>query len=65
VFSVFKLTFLCELVGGAAKTSHETSEVAFFSRDALPPLSMNRTHPSQLEQSFLRLDDPTLPAYLE
>ena len=31
----------------------------------LPPLSMNRTHPRHLEQIFLRLDDPTLPAYLE
>lgn len=65
VFSVYKLVFLCELIGGAAQTSHETSEVAFFSRDALPPLSMHRTHPRHLEQIFLRLDDPTLPTYFE
>lgn len=65
VFSVYKLIFHCELVGGAAKPSHETSEVAFFSRDALPPLSMHRTHPRHLEQIFLRLDDPTLPTYFE
>ena len=49
----------------ALAIQHETSEVAFFARDALPPLSMNRTHPRHLEQVFLRLDDPTLPTYLE
>lgn len=65
VFSVYKLIFLCELIGGAAQPSHETSEVGFFARDALPPLSMHRTHPRHLEQIFLRLDDPTVPTYFE
>ncbi len=65
VFSVYKLVFLCELIGGAAQPSHETSEVGFFARDALPPLSMHRTHPRHLEQIFLRLDDPTVPTYFE
>src|SRR5438132_13851163 len=32
LFHVYKAFFLCDLVGGSASTSHETSEAAFFSR---------------------------------
>jgi len=65
LFSVYKLIFQCELIGGAARTSHETSDVRFFTRDALPELSMNRTHPRHLEVVFARLDDSSLPAFFE
>jgi ADP-ribose pyrophosphatase YjhB (NUDIX family) len=65
VFSVYKLIFQCELVGGEARVSHETSEVAFFAKDALPELSQHRTHPRHLDAIFARLDDPTLPTFFE
>ena len=39
---VYKMFFLCELIGGAPRTSIETSEVDFFALDALPPLSEGR-----------------------
>ena len=65
IFSVYKLIFQCELVGGEARTSHETSDVRFFPRDALPELSMHRTHPRHLEVVFARLDDASLPAFFE
>lgn len=49
---VYKLFFLCELVGGAAVTSLETEAVGFFSQDAVPPLSLTRVLPSQIDRMF-------------
>ena len=40
---IYKLFFLCELVGGEAATSIETSAAEFFAVDQLPPLSLGRT----------------------
>src|SRR5271163_3898248 len=50
--SIYKMFFLCEINGGAARTSDETSEVGFFSRDELPPLSLGRTTAAQIERMF-------------
>lgn len=65
VFSVYKLIFHCELLGGEARPNHETTEVRFFPRDALPELSMFRTHPRHLEVVFAGVDDPTRPTFFE
>jgi hypothetical protein len=54
--------FICEITGGAARASDETSEVAFFARDALPPLSLGRTTAAQVERMFQHAEDPGLPA---
>jgi ADP-ribose pyrophosphatase YjhB (NUDIX family) len=35
---VYKVIFLCNLVGGSAKTSLETEAVSFFGEDELPAL---------------------------
>jgi ADP-ribose pyrophosphatase YjhB (NUDIX family) len=59
--SIYKLFFICELTGGSARPSIETSEVAFFARDALPPLSIGRTTAAQIERMFEHAQDPTLP----
>jgi ADP-ribose pyrophosphatase YjhB (NUDIX family) len=50
--SIYKLFFICELIGGEARPSNETSEVAFFARDALPPLSIGRSSAAQIERMF-------------
>jgi ADP-ribose pyrophosphatase YjhB (NUDIX family) len=60
--SIYKLFFICEIVGGAARASDETSEVAFFARDALPPLSLGRTTAAQIERMFLHAEHPDLAA---
>ena len=61
-FSCTKLFFVCDLVGGAPATSLETSEVAWFARDALPhELSRGRVLPAQLQRMFEHRRDPTLP----
>jgi ADP-ribose pyrophosphatase YjhB (NUDIX family) len=52
-FHVYKLFFICEIVGGAAQTSAETSEVAFFAEDEVPgELSIGRVLPYQIARMF-------------
>jgi ADP-ribose pyrophosphatase YjhB (NUDIX family) len=59
--SIYKLFFVCELAGGSARPSIETSEAAFFARDALPPLSVGRTTAAQIERMFEHAANPDLP----
>ena len=50
-FHVYKLYFQCELLGGdPLTTSTETEGVGFFSKDALPELSLGRVTPQQIER---------------
>jgi len=60
--SIYKMFFICELTGGSASPSDETSEVAFFSRRELPPLSLGRTTAEQIELMFRHAEQPELPA---
>ena len=57
-FHAFKIIFLCELIGGEATPSNETSEVGFFGFDELPELSSNRTNERHLEEIKLHLENP-------
>jgi ADP-ribose pyrophosphatase YjhB (NUDIX family) len=59
--SIYKMFFVCEIIGGAATPSDETSEVAFFARDALPPLSMGRTTAAQIERMFHHYEHLQIP----
>lgn len=59
---VYKLHFLCELVGGAASTSIETSDVAFFAADDIPALSTMRVTSGQIARLFAHYRHPELPA---
>ena len=61
VDSIYKMFFLCEITGGAARASDETSEVAFFARDALPPLSLGRTTAAQIDRMFEHAAQRDLP----
>jgi ADP-ribose pyrophosphatase YjhB (NUDIX family) len=61
-FSAYKLFFLCDITGGEARTSLETTEVSFFAQDALPAdLSTARVLPHQLHRMFAHARDPGLP----
>jgi ADP-ribose pyrophosphatase YjhB (NUDIX family) len=62
VDSIYKMFFICDITGGAARPSDETSEVAFFPRDALPPLSLGRTTAAQIDRMFHHAEHPDLPA---
>jgi ADP-ribose pyrophosphatase YjhB (NUDIX family) len=61
-FSTYKLFFICDIIDGAAATSLETSEVAFFAESALPSdLSEGRVLPAQLRRMFEHHRNPGLP----
>ncbi len=60
--AIYKMFFICELTGGSARPSIETSDAAFFSRDALPPLSIGRTTAQQIDRMFEHAEHPDLPA---
>src|SRR5260370_39886648 len=64
-FHVYKLIFLCEVVGGSARTSLETDAVCFFSEEELPALSESRILSPQVKRAFAFARDPNLPADLD
>ncbi len=65
-FNIYKLFFLCELTGGQATVSNETSEVAWFAEDELPEnLSMGRTLSHELKLFFRQYRDPSLPTHFD
>lgn len=64
-FHAFKIIFLCELIGGEAKTSDETLDVKFFTFDELPLLSLNRTNKQHIDEIKKHLTDENRPAYFD
>jgi len=60
-YHVYKLFIRCDLVGGAAAASHETTEVGFFPETALPPLSVSRVTERQLRRMFEHHRHPDMP----
>ncbi|UCD50264.1 MAG: NUDIX hydrolase [Phycisphaerales bacterium] len=60
-FHIYKLFFLCEITGGRAKESHETTGVQFFDEDDIPELSISRTLPFQIARMFDHHRNPALP----
>jgi hypothetical protein len=53
--------FLCDIIGGAPRTSEETTGVAFFHQNELPPLSLGRVTRAQIEKVFHHREHPDLP----
>lgn len=56
----YKLLFRCELLGGVATASTETTEVGFFAEDQIPALSLT-TLPEQITFAFQSLREPDAP----
>jgi ADP-ribose pyrophosphatase YjhB (NUDIX family) len=62
IFHAYKIVFLCDLIGGEAHTSNETSEVDFFSEERIPDeLSGERTKPRHIRDAFAQLKYPDCP----
>jgi ADP-ribose pyrophosphatase YjhB (NUDIX family) len=58
LFHAFKIVFQCDLIDGEARSSLETSEVAFYGREELPPvLSKERTKLRHIQDAFASFDD--------
>jgi ADP-ribose pyrophosphatase YjhB (NUDIX family) len=61
-FNIYKMFFLCEITGGQAKISNETSEVKFFAENELPEkFSLGRTLPHQIKLFFKQYRDSAIP----
>lgn len=60
-FHVYKLYFQCEISGGEATRSNETDDVGFFTRDVIPPLSLTRVTPGQIDRMFEHRLHPEWP----
>ena len=61
LFHSWKLFFVCEITGGEARTSYETTGVEFFPLDALPELSTGRSNAEQIRRMHQHHLDPHLP----
>ncbi|MDH3248333.1 MAG: NUDIX hydrolase [Acidimicrobiia bacterium] len=57
----YLMFFVCDLIGGSAATSLETSEVGWFAPDHLPELSLNRSTRTQILRMFEHHAEPGLP----
>ena len=60
-FHVYKLFILCDVIGGEAVTSLETSGVGFFDADELPELSHSRVTAEQIRRFFAHQRHPEWP----
>lgn len=61
-YHAYKIVFLCEITGGQATPSLETTAVDFFDFDELPPLSAFRTDARHLAEVRAHLADPARAA---
>jgi ADP-ribose pyrophosphatase YjhB (NUDIX family) len=61
-YSIAKLFFVCELIGGRPQTSLETSEIGWFAEAEIPAdLSFGRVLPHQIARMFAHWRTPELP----
>lgn len=60
-FHIYSLYFRCKLIGGKAKTSFETDEVAFFMENEVPGLSFTRVSPELIKRMFQHRAHPDWP----
>jgi len=61
LYHIYKLLFLCEIIGGEAALSNETDAVEFFPLSSLPGLSSGRITRGQIERMFAHHADRSLP----
>lgn len=60
-FHIYKLFFLCDLLGGEAATSIETGGAEFFDCNVLPELSTGRVNREVMERLFELVAQPDSP----
>ena len=64
-YHAYKLIFLCRLLDGAPRVSHETLAVDFFDLSNLPALSMYRTNENMLQEVFAHVENPDRPTLFD
>jgi ADP-ribose pyrophosphatase YjhB (NUDIX family) len=60
-FHIYKMFFVCEILGGDPAPGVETDGVGFFDRDKLPGLSISRVLDYQIGRMFVHANSPELP----
>jgi len=60
IYHLYKIFFLCEIVGGEAKNGIETEGVDFFLENELPELSVGRITEKQIKRFFEHLRNSDL-----
>jgi ADP-ribose pyrophosphatase YjhB (NUDIX family) len=60
-YHAYKIIFLCKLLDGEPRISHETLAVDFFELNKLPLLSIYRTNEDMLREVFAHVQDPDRP----
>ena len=60
-WAVYKLVIRCELTGGDARSSIETTGAEFFHEHEMPPLSLGRVTPAQISRIFEHFRNPEWP----
>lgn len=64
-FYVYKFFILCEQAGGEFTEAFDILGKGFFPRHQLPPLSLERVLPRQIEQMFTYRENPPAAVYLD
>lgn len=64
-FYVYKFFILCERVGGEFTDAFDILGKGFFPRHQLPPLSLERVLPEQIERMFVYREHPSDDVYLD
>ena len=59
-FHSYKLFFICQITGGNARVTLETSDVGFFGESSLPDLSVARVLDYQIRRMFTHHREPSL-----
>ena len=60
-YHAYKIIFLCTLLDGEPRISHETLAVDFFDPGHLPLLSLYRTNEDMIKEVFAHLQNPERP----
>ncbi len=60
-FYIYKIVFLCKVVGGELRGNFDIEDSGWFKLNDLPELSEDRIVKSQIEELFRLAKDPTLP----
>ena len=60
-FHIYKLFFVCDLLGGKPVHSPEVDDVGFFALDQLPPLSLSRVTVAEIQRLFDHHQHPEWP----
>lgn len=60
-FHIYKLMFICEIVGTCEKSALETGDPAWFPVDDLPDMSLDRASPWHVQRMYQHFLHPALP----